>query len=447
MSKGKKQYVCNVCGSSSLKWSGRCNECKEWGSVFEDIQIEADIIAENGNVLELHVLDKNIKQDIRQKTSILELNRVLGGGIVSGSAILIGGDPGIGKSTLLLQLAARLSEDKVPCLYVTGEESISQIKMRGMRLNLTNSPVRLLAATNLSDIMSTIDSMEDKPSVVIIDSIQTIYSDSISSSPGTVSQVKYVSHQLILYGKKHDITFFLVGHVTKDGQIAGPKILEHMVDTVLYFEGDNNFQFRILRAVKNRFGAVNEIGVFEMRGEGLVEVSNPSEFFLMDRNSDISGISVFAGIEGSRPVLVEVQALVSKSFMPTPRRSVVGWDSNRLSLILAVLAVRYGINLSAHEVYLSIVGGIKIVDPSADLAVAASIISATIGKALPKNSVFFGEVGLSGEVRKVNQFESRVNESVKLGFERVFCSPNANHGQKNLTEIKHIKQLKTIFNY
>jgi DNA repair protein RadA/Sms len=441
----KKQYVCNGCGASSLKWSGRCNDCKEWGTVFEDIQIEADIIAENGNILEFHSLDKNIKEDIRLKTSINELNRVLGGGIVSGSAILIGGDPGIGKSTLLLQLASRLADDGVECVYVTGEESISQIKMRGMRLNLTNSPVKLIAATNLSDIISTIDAMNSKPFVVIIDSIQTIYSDSISSSPGTVSQVKYVSHQLILYGKKHNITFFLVGHVTKDGQIAGPKILEHMVDTVLYFEGDNNFQFRILRAVKNRFGALNEIGVFEMLGEGLAEVINPSEFFLMDRNSDINGISVFAGIEGSRPILVEVQALVSKSFMPTPRRSVVGWDSNRLSLILAVLAVRYGINLSAHEVYLSIVGGIKVIDPSADLAVAASIISATIGKPIPKNSVFFGEVGLSGEVRKVNQFESRVNESLKLGFENVFCSPNASHSYKGITEIKHIKQLKTIF--
>ena len=445
MSKIKKQYVCNACGASSLKWSGRCNECKEWGTVLEDMQIESEITASSGNILEFHSLDANINQDIRQKTPIEELNRVLGGGIVGGSAILIGGDPGIGKSTLLLQLAAKLAESSIDCVYVTGEESINQIKMRGARLGLVNSPVKLIAATNLSDIISTIDDMSSRPKIVIIDSIQTIYSDSISSSPGTVSQVKYVSHQLILYGKKHNISFFLVGHITKDGQIAGPKILEHMVDTVLYFEGDNNFQFRILRAVKNRFGSVNEIGVFEMRSDGLYEVTNPSDFFLMDRNSEINGISVFAGIEGSRPLLVEVQALVSKSFMPTPRRSVVGWDSNRLSLILAVLAVRYGINLSAHEVYLSIVGGIKIIDPSADLAVAASIISATIGKALPKNSIFFGEVGLSGEVRKVNQFESRVNEALKLGFEKIFCSPNPDHKYNNISEIKHIKQLKSVF--
>ena len=440
----KKHYICNSCGAVSLKWSGKCVDCNQWGTILEDIQNEAEIISCKGNILITHGLSGNIEEIPRIPTSISELDRVLGGGVVQGSAILVGGDPGIGKSTLLLQLAAILSSNGVETIYITGEESINQIKMRAFRLNITNSPLTLLSATNLNDIIATIDSAKQRPDVVIIDSIQTIYSEEIGSSPGTVSQVKYASNQLILYGKKHNITFFLVGHVTKEGQIAGPKVLEHMVDTVLYFEGDNNLQFRILRAVKNRFGGVNEIGVFEMRAEGLVEINNPSEIFLMERSNTINGISVFAGVEGSRPILVEVQALTSKSFLAMPKRTALGFDHNRLSMIIAVMAVRYGLNLSGDEVYLSIAGGMRISDPSIDLAVASALISAKLGFALPQRSVFFGEIGLSGEVRRTAMTEARLNESIKLGYEQIFCYPHKNIDLNKITPVQHIQQLKQV---
>lgn len=446
MSKSKKQYICNNCGSVAAKWSGQCFDCQAWGTIAEEVLSAQTIsVARSGNVLAIEEFDDSVTEKMRIITPIEELNRVLGGGLVPASAILIGGDPGIGKSTLLLQLTASLSNGSVKCLYITGEESTNQVKLRASRLGLNAEKAQILAATNVHDILATIDSAKNDLDLVVIDSIQTIYSGDFSSAPGTVSQIRATSHELITYAKQNDIVILLVGHVTKDGQIAGPKVLEHMVDTVLYFEGDPSYHFRILRSIKNRFGGVNEIGVFEMTGTGLQEVSNPSQLFLMERESNVSGTSVFAGIEGSRPILVEVQALIAPSNMPTPRRSVVGWDANRLSMILAVLSVRYGLNLSSYEVYLTIAGGIKITEPAIDLAVAAAIISASLNKPLPESSIFFGEIGLSGEVRKVSQADMRIKEALKLGFNRVICAPHSNISGSNITTISHIKQLKGVW--
>lgn len=445
MSKSKKQFICNNCGSVAAKWSGQCHDCQSWGTITEEVLSAVAIsVARTGNVMKLEEFDDAVTEKMRIITPIAELNRVLGGGLVPASAILIGGDPGIGKSTLLLQLTARLSASNVKCLYITGEESTNQVKLRASRLGLNAEKAQILAATNVHDILATIDASKNDLDLVVIDSIQTMYSGDFSSAPGTVSQIRATAHELISYAKQNDIVILLVGHVTKDGQIAGPKVLEHMVDTVLYFEGDPSYHFRILRSIKNRFGGVNEIGVFEMTSTGLEEVANPSQLFLMERESNVSGTSVFAGIEGSRPILVEVQALIAPSNMPTPRRSVVGWDSNRLSMILAVLSVRYGLNLSSYEVYLSIAGGIKITEPAIDLAVAAAIISASLNKPLPEASIFFGEIGLSGEVRKSSQADMRIKEAMKLGFNRVICAPHSNISGPNITTISHIKQLKGL---
>ncbi len=378
----------------------------------------------------------------------MNFNRVLGGGLVPDSVILIGGDPGIGKSTLLLQLATKLSVASIPCLYISGEESVNQIKLRAKRLGLANTPIKLVSATNIYDIIATIEANKQEINLVIIDSIQTIYNPEISSIAGTVSQIRTVAQELILFTKSIGIILILVGHITKDGQLAGPKILEHMVDTVLYFEGSTNHQHRLLRSIKNRFGSINEIGIFEMENSGLVEVVNPSEMFILDSKTHCSGTSVFANMEGSRPILIEIQALISPSPIPTPRRSVVGWDSNRLSMILAVLATRYGLNLAAYEVYLSIVGGLKITEPAADLAVAAALISSALNKILPTNSIFFGEIGLSGEVRKVTQANFRINEALKLGFKNIFCADQSKNLPKEqdykIYNINHIKQLQDI---
>ncbi len=443
MSKNKKQFACAACGSISGKWMGQCPDCMEWGTISEEIISASKIAAlKVGNVQEIQSLADEVESTIRTKTPIEELNRVLGGGLVSGSAILIGGDPGIGKSTLLLQLSSSLSQNNIGCLYITGEESINQIKLRGMRLGINDNKTGLLSATNVEDIISTIDKNKQDLDLVVIDSIQTIATSDLSSAPGTVSQIRACSNILINYAKQNDITLLLACHVNKDGQLAGPKVLEHMVDTVLYFEGDHNNHFRILRSIKNRFGGVNEIGVFEMTSKGLVEISNPSELFLMERENNVSGSAVFAGIEGSRPLLIEIQALIAPTNMATPRRSVVGWDNNRLSMIIAVLGVRFGLNLAAHEVYLSVAGGLRITEPAADLAVAAALISAASNTPLPKGSIFFGEVGLSGEVRKVSQTEARVKEASKLGFEQIYCSTKGNFN--GLNQVMHLKQLKGV---
>lgn len=446
MAKTKKQYICSNCGSISPKWAGQCFDCGSWSTIYEEIETSdsAGISVRAGIVLATEILSgEGASEKNRIITPIEELNRVLGGGLVPASAILVGGDPGIGKSTLLLQLTSQLADSGIKSLYVTGEESAEQVKLRAHRLQVGSKESYIVAATNVHDILATIDALKHEVKLVVIDSIQTIYSSDYSSAPGTVSQIRAVAHDLITYAKRNDIIMLLVGHVTKDGQIAGPKVLEHMVDTVLYFEGDASYHFRILRSIKNRFGSVNEIGIFEMTSGGLREVKNPSELFLMDRENNVSGISVFAGIEGSRPILVEIQALIAPSNMPMPRRSVVGWDPNRLSMILAVLAVRYGLNLSTYEVYLSVAGGLRITEPAADLAVAAAIVSAASNSPLPKGSVFFGEIGLSGEVRKVNQVDARIREATKLGFSSIFCAAHPHQDGNIKTEsIAHVKQLK-----
>lgn len=447
MAKSKKQYVCSNCGSISPKWSGQCFDCNEWGTVYEEIETNdaASTSARQGTQLAPEILTgEGASEKSRIITPIQELNRVLGGGLVPSSAILIGGDPGIGKSTLLLQLTSQLADSGIKSLYVTGEESAEQVKLRAHRLQVGSKESYVVAATNVHDILATIDSLKKEVKLVVIDSIQTIYSSDFSSAPGTVSQIRAVAHDLITYAKRNNIILLLVGHVTKDGQLAGPKVLEHMVDTVLYFEGDASYHFRILRSMKNRFGSVNEIGIFEMTSGGLREVKNPSELFLMDRENNVSGISVFAGIEGSRPILVEIQALIAPSNVPMPRRSVVGWDPNRLAMILAVLSVRYGLNLTTYEVYLSVAGGLRITEPAADLAVAAAIVSAASNKPLPQGSVFFGEIGLSGEVRKVNQVEARIREATKLGFSSIFCASHPHIDSSSTTSISHVKQLKTF---
>ncbi len=446
VAKIRKQYTCSNCGSIAPKWSGQCFDCGSWGSIYEDIEQPATATSRReGRELSPEILcgDVNLEHT-RIITPMDELNRVLGGGLVPASAILIGGDPGIGKSTLLLQLTSDLASVGVKSLYVTGEESAEQVKLRASRLNAFGKDSYVLAATNVHDILATVDKLKSEIKLVVIDSIQTIYSDDFSSAPGTVSQIRAATHELITYAKANNIILLIVGHVTKDGQLAGPKVLEHMVDTVLYFEGDASYHYRILRSMKNRFGSVNEIGVFEMTSEGLKEVKNPSELFLMDRENNVSGISVFAGIEGSRPLLIEIQALIAPCNMVTPRRSVVGWDPNRLSMILAVLSVRYGLNLSSFEVYLSVAGGLRITEPAADLAVAAALISAASNNPLPQGSVFFGEIGLSGEVRKVTQVDARIKEATKLGFSNIYSALHPHNPATKVNAISHVRQLSTF---
>ncbi len=351
----------------------------------------------------------------RAQSGIAELDRVLGGGLVAASAVLVGGDPGIGKSTLLLQAAASLARSGRRVLYITGEESIEQVRLRARRLGLADAKLELAATINVRDIAAGLEAASDA-TLVVIDSIQTMWMDSIDSAPGTVSQVRACSFELIRLAKQRGFALVLVGHVTKDGAIAGPRVLEHMVDAVLYFEGDRGHQFRILRGVKNRFGATDEIGVFAMTETGLAEVPNPSALFLAERRGNIAGSAVFAGLEGSRPVLVEVQALLSPNAGGSPRRSVVGWDGGRLSMLLAVLDSRAGLRLSAHDVYLNIAGGLRVTEPAADLAVAAALASATTETPTDAGTVYFGEVGLSGEVRQVAQSDARLKEAQKLGF-------------------------------
>lgn len=370
----------------------------------------------------------------RIKTNIGELDRVLGGGLVQGSVVLIGGDPGIGKSTLLLQTADSLAKQKVQIIYVSGEESVDQIRLRAKRMGVYQETIQLATTTNVAEVINSIE-VKKSPTIVIIDSIQTMFLEELSSAPGTVSQVRAAAGELTIFAKKNNITLLIVSHVTKDGQIAGPKVLEHMVDTVLYFEGEKDLHFRIIRAIKNRFGAANEIGVFEMNDVGLSEVANPSELFLTSYDRDTSGTAVFAGIEGTRPLLAEVQALVSPSFMPTPRRAVVGWDLNRLAMVIAVLNNRFGLNLFDKEVYLNVVGGLKIVETAADLAVACALISAARDIALPSSTIAVGEIGLTGEIRMVSNLEGRLKEAAKLGFKSCLI-PQANEKNKNFAALK-----------
>jgi DNA repair protein RadA/Sms len=449
MAKPHTNYVCQECGSVTKKWAGRCEACGAWNTIHEEQGGNdfSTLSVKPGKKLNFESLGGDIVPMDRILTTLAELDRVLGGGLVRGSAILIGGDPGIGKSTLLLQLVASLATNGMDCAYISGEESLDQIRLRALRLGMVAAPpVKMLSATNVGDIIATLEAGKS-PDIVVIDSIQTMFIDSFNSAPGTVSQVRAAAHELIKMAKSKGIILLLVGHVTKDGQIAGPKVLEHMVDTVLYFEGERGHEFRILRAVKNRFGSVNEIGVFQMSGHGLEEVPNPSALFLSQRERAVSGAAVFAGMEGSRPVLVEIQALVSPSMLPTPRRAVVGWDSNRLAMIIAVLGVRYGLMLADKEVYLNVAGGLRVLEPAADLAVAAALVSSVMNIPLPQESVIFGEVGLSGEVRIVGHTDIRLKEAAKLGFTQAIIPTTPKLGKSDVAikEIMHIKGLKDFF--
>ena len=416
----KPSFSCNDCGNITSKWSGRCEACGSWNSITEDAGLsnsgpeKAGLGTLRGRAVPLTNLSTEEAPPPRTLSGLNELDRVLGGGLVPASATLVGGDPGIGKSTLLLQAAAQFANAGLKTIYVSGEESSAQVRMRAQRLGLAESPVQLAAATNLRDILTTLEA--ENPQLVIIDSIQTMWLDSVGSAPGSVSQVRAAAHELTSFAKRRGIAVVLVGHVTKDGQIAGPRVVEHMVDTVLYFEGERGHQFRILRAVKNRFGPADEIGVFEMTGMGLSQVTNPSALFLSERGTPSPGSVVFAGVEGTRPVLVELQALVAPSPHSQPRRTVVGWDGGRLAMILAVLEARVGIPFTGLDVYLNVAGGMKISEPAADLAVAAALLSAREDAALPAETVVFGEISLSGALRPAPQTENRLKEAQKLGF-------------------------------
>ena len=407
MARAAQRFVCQSCGSVYSKWGGRCDGCGEWNTLAEETapkEVPKGLKVGGGRAIELVGLDGIKDGPDRLATGILELDRVLGGGLVEGSAVLIGGDPGIGKSTLVLQAGAALSNRGLSVAYVSGEESTDQVQLRAARLGLRQVPLQLAAATSVGDIIQTFEG-KNAPDVLVIDSIQTMFVDNIESAPGTVTQLRTSAHELIRFAKRRGTALFLIGHVTKEGQIAGPRLLEHMVDAVLYFEGERGLQFRILRAVKNRFGAANEIGVFEMAEEGLVEVPNPSALFLSEREAGVSGAAVFAGMEGSRPLLVEVQALVGKSPPGSPRRTVVGWDGARLAMLLAVLEARCGLAIGDRDVYLNVAGGLRIVEPGADLAVAAALVSSLLDRPVPASTVIFGEVGLAGEVRAVGHMQ------------------------------------------
>ena len=413
------RYACLECGATTAKWAGRCDACGAWNSIVEDTGLAAgpakSLGAARGRKVPLSDLSHAEPEPPRTLSGIAELDRVLGGGLVPASAILVGGDPGIGKSTLLLQAAAAFARAGGPApIYVSGEEASAQIRMRAARLGLSDAPIRLAAETNLRDILTTLEA--ERPGVAIIDSIQTMWADHVDSAPGSVAQVRAAAHELVTFAKRRGTAVILVGHVTKDGQIAGPRVVEHMVDAVLYFEGDRGHHYRILRTVKNRFGPTDEIGVFEMSDKGLREVANPSELFLGERNEKAPGAAVFAGMEGTRPVLVEVQALVAPTTLGTPRRAVVGWDSSRLAMILAVLEAHCGVRLGQHDVYLNIAGGYRISEPAADMAIASALVSSLAGLALPADCVYFGEVSLSGAVRPVAHTAQRLKEAEKLGF-------------------------------
>ncbi len=456
MAKIQKSYVCQSCGAVTSKWGGKCESCNEWNTIVEETPQESVPkglgSSKKGRALDLVSLKGESNQNIpRHVSGIAEFDRVTGGGMVPGSAILIGGDPGIGKSTLLLQAVCKLAENGKTCLYVSGEEAVDQVRLRARRLGLEKAPVALASATSVRDIVASMES--DPMDLIVIDSIQTMYVDTVESAPGTVTQVRTCTQELIRVAKKRNIAILFVGHVTKEGQIAGPRVLEHMVDAVLYFEGDRGHQFRILRTVKNRFGPTDEIGVFEMANEGLVEVPNPSALFLAQRQNNVAGSAVLAGLEGTRPVLVEVQALVAPSPLGTPRRAVIGWDSNRLAMVLAVLEARCGVTLSQSDIFLNIAGGIRISEPAADLAVAAALLSSQSNIPVPGNTVFFGEVGLAGEIRAVSQPDVRLKEAGKLGFDRaVIPQRPAKKGAASakveglkIEEITHLEDLARQF--
>lgn len=432
MAKPKRRYICQACGSVTHRWQGQCPDCLEWNTLAEEapetVFSAKHDLSSGGRPIAFEALDAPGEVLQRRSTGLAEFDRALGGGLVPGSAVLMGGDPGIGKSTLLLQAAAQIAMGGGSAVYISGEEAAGQVRMRADRLCLAKAPIALASATSVRDILTTLSGMAP-PALLVIDSIQTMHSDQIEGAPGTVSQVRASAFELIRYAKENGVALVLVGHVTKDGSIAGPRVLEHMVDVVMSFEGERSHQYRILRSIKNRFGPVDEIGVFAMEGQGLAEVGNPSLLFLSGRDSPVAGSSVFPAIEGTRPVLVEVQALIVRlQSGATPRRAVVGWDSGRLAMLLAVLEARCGLNFSSAEVYLNVAGGYRLADPAADLAVAAALVSALADRPLAADAVWFGEVSLAGEIRPVAHASIRLRESAKLGFGSAFGPSDANVG-------------------
>lgn len=435
MSKNKIKYVCSSCGYESLKWLGKCPSCESWNTFSEELVEERKTsLKKNYDETKINKLDtKFIESEKRILTSIQEFDRVLGGGIMPGSIVLIGGDPGIGKSTLVMQAASKINE---PVLYVTGEESFNQINLRAKRLNVNNENISIITETDLDIIISAIE--KTKPKVVIVDSIQTTYKSDFDNAPGTITQIRECTVELMQLAKKSHCAIIIIGHVTKEGMIAGPKVLEHIVDTVLQFEGERSYSYRILRAQKNRFGSTNEIGIFEMHDNGLQEVLNPSEIFLSEREKQTTGSVVTASIEGTRPILLEVQALVTPSSYGNPQRVATGFDYRRLSILLAVLEKRANLRLSVHNVFLNIAGGIRIDEPAVDLAICSSIASNFLDKHTKSDTVVIGEIGLGGEVRSVNHIEKRIQESAKLGFKKIIIPSN------NLKSIKTKNSIEII---
>jgi DNA repair protein RadA/Sms len=454
MAKASKAFVCQACGAVTTRWSGKCAACGEWNSIIEETSSPSGppaliaIKGGKGRPAAFESLQVESLDAPRLPTGMAEFDRVLGGGLVPGSAVLVGGDPGIGKSTLLLQAAARLALTGAPVVYLSGEEAPAQVRMRASRLGLTQAPVALGTETNLANIIATLRKA-GPPSLIVIDSVQTLWSEGLEAAPGTISQLRGCASALVSHAKGSGSTLVLVGHVTKDGQIAGPKVIEHVVDTVLYFEGHSGHQFRILRAVKNRFGPTDEIGVFEMRYDGLQQVENPSALFLSDRDRGAPGTAVFAGMEGTRPILVELQALVAPSTLGTPRRAVVGSDPNRLAMLIAVLEARCGVRLAGHDVYLNVAGGLKLGDPAADLAAAAALLSSFTGRPAPEDTVYFGEVSLTGAVRAVGHMDQRLKEAAKLGFMRAVvpaaCAPDRELRHLRLMPVFQLHELVAWF--
>ena len=448
MAKSNTVFVCQSCGAVHPKWSGRCDACGEWNTLVEETSSAAPgglaapkSLSRKAGKAEFTALNEVTEAPARHVIGVDELDRVFGGGLVPSSATLIGGDPGIGKSTLLLQVAARLARNGLSTVYVSGEEAAAQIQDRARRLKVAESPVELATETDLRKVLSALKSAQ--PDFVVIDSIQTMWSDSLEAAPGSVAQVRACAQELTRWAKKSGAALILVGHVTKEGQIAGPRVVEHMVDTVFYFEGERGHQFRILRAVKNRFGPTDEIGIFEMHQYGLAPAREPSALFLSNESENAGGAAVFAAMEGSRPVLAEVQALVSASSYGTPRRSIVGWDANRLAMVLAVLEAGCGVSLAGRDVYLSVAGGYRMAEPAGDLAAAAALLTSLADKPAPEKSVFFGEIALSGAIRPVARMDQRLKEAQRLGFRNAFVPEGSSSTIEGLT-VKPLSRLSEL---
>jgi DNA repair protein RadA/Sms len=437
-------FICQNCGAATARWAGKCESCGEWNSIVEETAEGPRRSPRKGRAFAIEQLkDNDSHQAPRLPSGIAEFDRVTGGGLVRGSVLLLGGDPGIGKSTLLLEVAAAFARNRHRAVYISGEEAVAQVRLRAERLGLAEAAVDVAAETSVEDIVATL-SQGAPPRLLVIDSIQTMWTQTVEASPGTVTQVRGSAGELIRFAKRSGTAVILVGHVTKDGQIAGPRVVEHMVDAVMSFEGEGSQQFRILRAMKNRFGPTDEIGVFEMTGSGLREVANPSELFLSERDLGSPGTAVFAGIEGTRPLLVEIQALVAPTSLGTPRRAVVGWDQSRLSMVLAVLEAHCGVRLSGHDVYLNVAGGLRIQEPAADLAAAAALVSSLAHAPLPADAVYFGEVSLSGAVRPVAQTPSRLKEAQKLGFTKAVVPDAARNDAPDGVSLSAIGSLSSL---